>query len=140
MKISRKAAPGEFARTILMPIFPHRLGLIFHLPSRADENLAGFPAKHRADSRDFVDSAGARNKSISPFHEATEGTQIHPQGSGGRFLRPGGKCFMTFFIINADSQALMKSSAGKMNFSFPRSGYFDRRENVGGFRFAARKR
>ena len=48
----------------------------------------------------------------------------HYMAEAARVLKPGGKCFMTFFIINADSQSLMKSSAGKMNFRFPRAGYY----------------
>jgi hypothetical protein len=36
---------------------------------------------------------------------------------------------MTFFIINADSRSLMKSSAGKMDFRFPRAGYFAAEEH-----------
>jgi ubiquinone/menaquinone biosynthesis C-methylase UbiE len=48
----------------------------------------------------------------------------HYMAEAVRVLKPGGKCFMTFFVLNADSQSLMKSSGAKMNFRFPRAGYF----------------
>jgi SAM-dependent methyltransferase len=48
----------------------------------------------------------------------------HYMAEAARVLKPGGKCFMTFFVLNADSQSLMKSSGARMSFRFPRAGYF----------------
>jgi ubiquinone/menaquinone biosynthesis C-methylase UbiE len=46
-----------------------------------------------------------------------------------RVLKPGGKCFATFFIINRDSFKLMNESKG-MNFEFNKGHYFLMNENV----------
>jgi len=55
----------------------------------------------------------------------------HYMAEAARVLKPGGKCFMTFFVLNADSQSLMKSSGARMSFRFPRAGYFAAEEQKG---------
>jgi SAM-dependent methyltransferase len=42
----------------------------------------------------------------------------------GRVLRPGGKCFITFFLLNNETQRLVAAGRSSLTFRFPRDGYF----------------
>lgn len=41
-----------------------------------------------------------------------------------RVLRPGGRCFATFFLLNDEARRSLQDGRGKLNFRFGRSGYW----------------